>query len=121
VPGAATLALDCRRVAPEFPAGDWHNRTIAWWSTVWASPMAGMWLESDTPVLERLAELLDALYRGDRRARILNEIRQLEDRFGLSPLARRRLQWEIEHRRPAQPEVPTAGGDERWLRVVDPM
>lgn len=99
--------------------------TRAWWKTVWASPMAAMWVEADLPALLRLAQLQDLTTReltgwthrplrvGDLEldeetmvvrvtlagalvsATLLAEMRQLEDRLGLSPMARRRLQWEI--------------------------
>lgn len=45
------------------------------------------------PALEQLALYWQAMLEGDKGAR--PEIRQLEDRLGLSPLARRKLQWEI--------------------------
>jgi hypothetical protein len=48
---------------------------------------------------------------------VLAEIRQLEDRFGLSPLARRRLQWEVDRAAGAEAE-PAANQDGRWLRAV---
>jgi hypothetical protein len=62
---------------------------------------------------------------------MLSEARQLEDRFGLSPMARRRLQWEVA-RAGAEPEEPEGQGGEppgvgsgrrpadvRRLRAVD--
>src|SRR5436309_546039 len=70
--------------------------TREWWKTVWASPMAAVYLEADVPALARLATLVDRQERGEAGSRLLGEIRSLEDRFGLSPLARRRLQWEVE-------------------------
>ncbi len=70
------------------------------------------------PALTRLARLLDVLEQGEPSALLLAEIRQLEDRFGLSPLARRRLQWEIE--RETSSDRPRSAGkeDARWLRAV---
>jgi len=78
--------------------------------------MAGAWLAADVPGLARLASLIDRVSRGEEGSRLLGEIRALEDRFGLSPLARRRLQWELGQADPDQ----AAGGEEeaRWLRVV---
>jgi hypothetical protein len=58
--------------------------------------MSGVWLEADVPTLVRLAGLVDRLHRGESSRDVLTEIRALEDRFGLSPMARRRLQWELE-------------------------
>lgn len=79
--------------------------------------MAGIYLEVDRAALVRLAGLVDRAARGEAGATVLAEIRQLEDRFGLSPLARRRLQWEVE--RPGANTAPAGLGDDgRWLRVV---
>ena len=82
---------------PELPGAENPlPETRAWWETVWTSPMAAVYLDADVPALARLATLVDRLHRGDAGARLLAEIRSLEDRYGLSPLARRRLQWEVE-------------------------
>ena len=89
--------------------------TRAWWATVWASPMAAVYIEADVPALARLAGLLDRVQRGDTSSRLLGEVRALEDRFGLSPLSRRRLQWELE---PVVAAPPPRDGEERWLRAV---
>jgi hypothetical protein len=78
--------------------------------------MAAIWLEADVPALVRLAGLVQLSMEDDVQPQILAEIRQLEDRFGLSPLARRRLQWELEQ---AEPEQPRRADDQgRWLRAV---
>jgi len=69
--------------------------TAGYWDTIWASPMAVVWKDADVPALIRMARLQDKAMRNEASAAELSEIRQLEDRFGLSPLARRRLQWEI--------------------------
>jgi hypothetical protein len=53
--------------------------------------MAAVWLEADVPALVRLATLNELLEEGEATAMALAEIRQLEDRFGLSPMARLRL------------------------------
>lgn len=55
--------------------------------------MALAWTEGDTPALEQLALAWQAMLEGDKSAR--PEIRHLQDALGLTPLARRRLQWEI--------------------------
>ena len=63
-------------------------------------PMAGAWLEADTVALRRALRLVDEVARGNTAAS--SPLTALEDRLGLSPLARRRLQWEID-RAGAQP------------------
>jgi len=51
---------------------------------------------------------------------VLTEIRALEDRYGLSPLARRRLEWELEASASTSAirGGDVSGGDERWRRVA---
>jgi hypothetical protein len=60
----------------------------------------GGFVKADTWALTRLCSLVDERDRFQRGERERfdgdAEIRQLEDRFGLSPLARRRLAWEID-------------------------
>jgi hypothetical protein len=76
--------------------------------------MAAVFLPADRHALEQGARLVDHLAEGfDASARA--ELRHIEDRFGLSPLARRRLLWEIDQasERAAPPRKPR-----RDLRVV---
>lgn len=66
-----------------------------YWDTLWASPMALVYTDADVFPLSRMAVLVheretEQTSAGD------SELRQLEDRFGVSPLARRRLNWEID-------------------------
>ena len=77
----------------------WHPRTISWWDTIWSSPMAGEWLKADYEGLFLLAELEDDFHRAGSprdRIEILKEIRLQRAEFGLTPIARRRLQWEVQ-------------------------
>ena len=92
--------------------------TRGWWKTIWASPMAVVWLEADVPGLVRLAELIDLGHReGATPLTAMSEIRALEDRYGLSPLARRRLQWEVEQASGTQEQM-SKEDESRWLRAV---
>ena len=59
---------------------------------LWSTPVSNVYDRSDLPALERLFLLRDSVARtGDTDYKALGEIRQLEDRFGLTPLARMRL------------------------------
>lgn len=95
--GAATLETPERPRIPRLPNLDgveWHPLTRAWWRNVWRSPMAGEYLETDVDGLGRLALLINAFYQtGDPK--LMAEIRLQEARFGLSPVDRSRLQWEV--------------------------
>jgi hypothetical protein len=93
-----------------------QDATRVWWELVWSSPMAAVYLPADVPTLVRLAQLLDQ-QRGVASMRVLAEVRLLEDRFGLSPLARRRLQWEVDQSAGVEPDAPVEE-EGRWLRAV---
>lgn len=105
----------------------WHPLVVERWAAVWASPMATEFLDADVHGLFVLADLWDMYWKGDRDRAA--EIRLQEQRFGLSSLDRRRLQWEVERaeqaqrRRPALPTgkkaVPVSRKDPRQiLRMV---
>lgn len=73
--------------------------TLEWWRDLWASPMAPEYDESDRHGLYKLAMLQDDFWTAEtpkERKEASAEIRLQEQRFGLSPIDRRRLQWEIE-------------------------
>jgi hypothetical protein len=113
--------------APEHPAKHaipnpdgraWHPLTLAAWEHAWRSPMSSQWLETDIDALGRLALLWDALYLG--HVAVMAEIRLQESRFGLSPLDRSRLQWEVARgdeaeRKTKRPAAPKASNDPRKI------
>lgn len=73
---------------------DWRPTTLSWWETIWDSPMVAEWVDADVPGLLALAILVDEFWTfGD--SKIHAEIRMAGREFGLSPLSRRSLQWEI--------------------------
>lgn len=77
----------------------WHAMVLQWWDAVWRSPMAGEYLSADKEGLFLLARLHQDFWTAtDHRVRhqAAAEIRQQGVRFGLSPIDRRRLQWEVE-------------------------
>lgn len=100
--GAATLpALESgqteKKKIPALQNPDkrkFHRLTRAWWKRVWESPMAGEYLPTDIDGLARLAILVDNYYKNPHKE-VLAEIRLQEARFGLSPVDRSRLQWEV--------------------------
>lgn len=123
--GASVLEAPARRPAKLPGSKEMLPATRAWWRTIWASPMASRWTPADEPALVRLAHLKDLTDRelrgwtdrlmvGDLEldenrpglvhvilagprvsVQLLAEMRQLEDRLGLTPMARRRLGWEL--------------------------
>lgn len=124
----STLTRDHDVVAPDLPDRDsgWHHLTTEWWADIWASPMAPEFDSSDTHGLYVLADLVDAFWMEEsprQRASLAGEIRLQRQCFGLTPIDRRRLQWEIERtedaqdkgkrRRASKPKADTPADDPR--------
>lgn len=87
-----------------------------WWGVIWRSPQSSEWLESDRRGLFVVADLYDRLYSGVGHSEFIaisREIRLQEQRFGLSPMDRRKLQWtvaqaeKVTKRKPPAPPGPT--------------
>ncbi len=98
------VQLSRRREIPNPDGRTWHALTVESWDRAWASPMASQWLETDADALGRLAMLWDEFYQNPD-AKVMAEIRLQEQRFGLSPLDRSRLQWEVARGEEAQHKV----------------
>lgn len=102
-----------RREVPAAPKG-WYKATRESWDSFWSSDLGAAVSATDVPALERLWHLRDQWERArrivtreplvmgsqgqpvenplsKRMDRIAGEIRQLEDRFGLTPSSRARL------------------------------
>lgn len=125
----ATLSAVHNVQTPDLP-GDraWHPQTMTWWADVWASPMAPEYHESDVHGLMMLAVLVDEFWQDPSQA-LAAEIRLQRQCFGLTPIDRRRLQWEIERtdeaqdrgrkRRTTSAPIPKQSGDQfAALRAV---
>lgn len=86
---------------PEWPIPTGRTPSVAvlqLWSDLWHSPQAVAWEELGwVRVVARYAKLTVVAERGGKAATgsLLSEVRQLEDRLGLSPMSMKRLQWEI--------------------------
>jgi hypothetical protein len=100
---AATLRAADKVKVPPLPdrAMPWHSHTEQWWADVWSSPMAPEYDSSDIHGLYLLAVLVDAFW-AEPSKELAGEIRLQRQCFGLTPLDRRRLQWEIERTDAAQ-------------------
>jgi hypothetical protein len=81
--------------APDLPEGSWTEETRQWWADVWSSPMAAAWIESDYHAAVRLARIKQAIVDHPEKAALHGAASALEDRLGLSPRARRALNWRI--------------------------
>jgi hypothetical protein len=124
---AALVAPENPKVQPLPKGRAWMAETKAWWNIVWSSPMAGEYLDSDRAGLVRVAILVDDFNAADSpslRTKLMTEIRLQEARFGLSPVDRARLHWEVAkgeeaERKRQKPKPPVRQKDPRAaLRVV---
>ena len=81
---------------PALPAWRiWDQRTEKWWADLWKKPQALQW-EQTGSTLWTLACLTDDLVTGRAEAsKVSAEMRQHEDRHGLSPKAMMMLRWRI--------------------------
>jgi len=110
--GTVVVAQD---VAAPVPDESWREQTVERWVAFWSSPLASQVERSDEGAFRRLFWIYDELHRLieaiDETGRIVEgsqgqprpnplykqvqefqaEARQLEDRFGLSPMSRLRL------------------------------
>lgn len=100
------------------------------WARWWSTPMSRMWGPFDSDALERLLLMYEGYWAGEQVP--FAEIRQLEDRYGLTPASRARLCWQVEGidipsvkperlgNEPVEGTRPKAGGkaDPRRLRAV---
>lgn len=83
------------RRAPSLPdLRQWQPLTLKWWHDIWVSPMSGEYLRADMHALFRLAVLVD-MFWSDPSRDLAAEIRQQQQAFGLTPLDRRRLEWQV--------------------------
>lgn len=105
--------------APKWPFAESTPTERKLWGELWRTPQAVMW--ERTHAHREVAAYVRwslAAEAGDLRA--APEARQLSDRLGLTPLALRRLEWEIvEATEAKQSTVPAS--NVRRLRAVDPV
>jgi hypothetical protein len=92
------------RVIPPLPPRGrkkWHPMAVVAWADWWSSPMATEFLRADLHGLYVLIDLVDQYWRKPS-SKLAGEIRQQRTCFGLTPIDRRRLQWEVEKAEEAQ-------------------
>jgi hypothetical protein len=136
VPGPAPkpAAQRARRNAPlantiKLPPGGRVGDPPAWplpsaepetWGALWATPQAVQWERMGwTRVVARYAHLVEITEVSKASALIFGEVRQMEDRLGLSPMAMLRLRWEVDELDEVADSRPAvSSGPKRRLKVV---
>lgn len=95
-----TLSEEHDVKAPELPKGiEWHPLTERWWADLWASPMAPEYQSADLSGMFRVAMLQNDFWMAGtpkERAEIQVRLEKADADFGTNPLARRRLEWQIQ-------------------------
>jgi hypothetical protein len=107
----ATLPVTSSAAFVPLPARTppWKPATMAWWGLIWASPMATEWVDADVPGLIKLAGLEERFWVADAKGdtaemvKASAEARYLMREYGLTPMARRALQWEIKRLEAVKP------------------
>lgn len=96
----STLNADHDVEAPPLPEGiPWHSLTLSWWDDIWSSPMAPEYIEADINGLYRVAMLYNDFWLAEthkERAEIQVRLEKADADYGTNPMARRRLEWQIE-------------------------
>jgi hypothetical protein len=96
----------------------------AWWRWAWRTPTAAAWCTSDLSVIHRRARLEDLLHESDGLLldKMLREMRELDDRLGLTPKSRAQLRWQVvddsDHPAATSPATVPSGSVRRGLRLV---
>lgn len=96
----ATLTTEHDVEAPPLPDHfAWHPLTQQWWSDLWESPMATEYVDMDINGLYRVAMLMNDFWlagTAKERAEAQVRLEKADAEYGTNPLARRRLEWQIE-------------------------
>lgn len=104
---AENSPIENRPRLPTHPDGDkWHPMTKRWWADVWDSPIRYELIRADLGGLFRLVSLVDRFWKTASLA-VATEIRLLEREYGLTPMARRRLEWSVAQAEDAKDKLQT--------------
>lgn len=100
---------------------DWRSESVVLWDEIWSSPMATEYTQADVHRVLLYVDLWDRYWRKPTTA-CAAELRLQGVCLGVTPIDRRRLQWEIkrvEEPKKDVPKRPERKGDPRsTLRAV---
>ncbi|MGP5116173.1 phage terminase small subunit [Corynebacterium casei] len=107
--------------APAWPLdGEPARVELDMWQHLWTTPQATMWASMSIERVIARYVMVTCLAEQTQQAGLLAEVRQLEDRLGLTPVSLRKLQWKIEHQ-DNQPVDASQSEEskERWAQILD--
>lgn len=88
--GTIRVAADARVDDVPEPALPLEGDARTLWHRIWTQPVATLWTEADVAPLTRLVQL--QIGAGESaNAKLMGELRQLEDRFLMNPYARAQM------------------------------
>jgi hypothetical protein len=121
-PASSRLPSEGRKgPSPAWPLRVLTDAAADVWDELWSSPQAAAWERmgiATVRVVARYALILGEAEGGDIKAAV--EVRQLEDRLGLTPMSMARLRWEIAPDELAEARATrTAPASRSRMRVVD--
>lgn len=100
-PASKTLIKQQNRpTVPTLPTGTrWYPQVREWWKRAWSSPMATQWADADRDAMFLALMLQQQFWDPETSASTRNQtaaqLRAIFDQCGLTPMARKRLGWEI--------------------------
>jgi hypothetical protein len=114
-----TLLADGELRGPELPDGDWHPRTLDWWTTWRKSPMAATFIDADWSFLLDTAMLHSEMWQGETKHAA--EIRLRVGKLAGTPEDRLRLRMEVdaEAEQVKRPNRMSKARRDRLLSLVD--
>lgn len=108
---------------PTWPLPSSTEAELDVWESLWTLPQAVMWeRQRSERFVARYVRCLVAAERVDAPSSLLGEVRQMEDRLGLSPLMMQRMSWEVVADEVAEKRAAVAAGatTRSRVRAVDP-
>jgi len=97
------LASEHASEVPNWPLSKASKRELQFWSRLWATPVSAVWEGLGwNDAVARYARLMAVAEAPGPPGIVLIEVRQLEDRLGLSPMSLLRLRWQIVDDEPAE-------------------
>lgn len=73
----------------------WHPMAVRFWTAIWASALKAEFLRADEAIIYRWILLTDQFWKTTSLA-VAKELRLIEVQLGLTPMARRQLQWMVD-------------------------
>jgi len=109
-PGFEQLDPDGRTApAPGWPFPPASEAEIAKWGELWSLPQAVKWEEQHAEDIVALYVRALIAVTQDLDAKLMNEVRQLDNKLGISPLAMRNMRWEVAAKKIEEPSPASNG------------